>query len=476
MSTLPAAPNLPEKPSTIIVGGGLAGLAAATTLSTAGLPVILLETRPRLGGRASSFVDQSTGEQIDNCQHVSLGCCTHYDWLCQQLAISDQFHNWQELSFVGPDGRISRLKNSWLPAPLHLTGALCRLKYLTWKDRLAIARGMRALVQTAHQGPVVNEQAFSEWLAGTRQTANAVGRFWQVVLVSALSETLENITVAHARKVFVDAFLIHRGGWHVRTPALPLDSLYGRAVEQWAEHNTVDLRLKCGVRAIRCEADRCLGVELRSGEFLPADAVVSTVPYYQLPPLLADGPLQDHPTVKALSQLESAPISSVHLWFDRPVVPLPHAVLIDRLSQWVFARNVDPANGRYYYQVVISASRDLAGRNQHEIAAEVIAELADIWPIINEAQLLHQRVVTEHRAVFSVRPGADALRPVQQSPISNLQWAGDWTQTGWPATMEGAVRSGIAAGSNVLRQYGLSSPPLPADRIASPLASALLRL
>ena len=181
-----------------------------------------------------------------------------------------------------------------------------------------------------------------------------------------------------------------------------------------------------------------------------------------LPPSLAS-----HPSLAGIEKLDAAPIASIHLWFDRPITELRHAVLIDRLCQWVFNRtaigttqpNTDDSsdsglNAAYYYQIVISASHGLAGRSKDDIQREVLQELAAIWPATNDAKLLHSRQVIEHRAVFSPVPGVDRLRPVQQSPIDNLQFAGDWTQTGWPATMEGAVRSGYLAASNILRRFG----------------------
>jgi uncharacterized protein with NAD-binding domain and iron-sulfur cluster len=170
-----------------------------------------------------------------------------------------------------------------------------------------------------------------------------------------------------------------------------------------------------------------------------------------------------------VSRLESAPITSVHLWFDRPITALPHAVFVGRLSQWMFNRTLlqtggqaDDPSAPHYYQIVISASRNLEGRSQQETIDEVLRELAAVWPDTKTAGHEHARLVTEHKAVFSVTPGADALRPVQQTPIDNLQLAGDWTRTGWPATMEGAVRSGYLAAENVLARLG--SP----DRILQP--------
>ena len=183
--------------------------------------------------------------------------------------------------------------------------------------------------------------------------------------------------------------------------------------------------------------------------------------------------LRDQPQIAAIARLESAPIASVHLWFDRPITLLPHAVLVGRLSQWLFNRSDatamhdaigSPSNSGgadafrtsagYYYQVVISNARDLAARPQSEVVAQVVGELKAIWPWASEAQLQHSRIVVEHHAVFSPFPGSDEIRLPQQSPMTNLQFAGDWTRTGWPATMEGAVRSGFLAAENVLNHTG----------------------
>ena len=247
---------------------------------------------------------------------------------------------------------------------------------------------------------------------------------------------------------------------------------------------------------------------LRSGETIPADHVVVAVPHWLvldlLPPECAT-----HPDVAHVRELETAPISSVHLWFDRPILipsgartsnaahspspaELPHAVLIDRLSQWIFNRDVlhaDAAAGvqlsaaappveprGHNYQVIISASRNIASASQQDVIAEVVRELVDVFPQTGQAKLLHGRLVTEHRAVFSVRPGAENCRPAQQSPLPNVQLAGDWTRTGWPSTMEGAVRSGFLAAENVLRQLGRAERIVQPDLLVAPLARLLLRI
>lgn len=468
----------------IVIGGGLAGLAACVALAQTGVTVTLLESRPRLGGRASSFEDLTTGELIDNCQHVAMGCCTNFRHFCRVTGIEASFRRERELFFVAPPTLttntppdVCRFSAIPLPAPLHLTAAFLRLNYLTLREKFALARGLKAL---ARQRPETAQRMnFAEWLAEHRQPANVVERFWWVVLVSALSESLDRVSVAAARKVFVDGFLANRHGWEVWLPTLPLDELYSGQLTEWLTSHRVEVRLKSGVERLVLENDHVVAVDLRNGECLSAKQFVAAVPHQRLCSLLP-GAWHNQPPFNLINQLESAPIASVHLWFDRPITELPHAVLVGRLSQWMFNRSKVPSpqfpapseNGttrnsqletRNYYQVVISNAREAAERSQEQVIAEVVAELKGIWPEANAAKLLHSRMIVEHTAVFSPRPGSEDLRPAQQSPIANLQLAGDWTQTGWPATMEGAVRSGFLAAENIARSFGRETPILQPD-------------
>lgn len=454
----------------IIVGGGLAGLASAVALTDRGLKCLVLESRPRLGGRASSFLDPTSGTYVDNCQHVSLGCCTNFRQFCETTGLAEFFRTERTLYFVGPSGSIDEFSASSLPAPLHLAGAFARLSYLSWKDKLALGRGLRSLARGIRDDE--RTLPFSEWLVRHHQTPAAIQRFWHVVLVSALSETLDRIDVEHARKVFVDTFLAHRNGWLVDIPTVPLEDLYGGRLTDWLSSRGTEIRLQTLVDGLEMAGDQVASVRLSSGETISGDNFIVALPFQRiwsvLPPTLAS-----HHDLAGIARLEPAPISSVHLWFDRPITDLPHAVLVDRLCQWMFNRtelsrskgasNSHVPESGYYYQIVISASRELAGQSRETILAQVIDELKSIWPKTASAKLLHSRQVTEHRAVFSPLPDIDASRPRQQSPIGNLQLAGDWTQTGWPATMEGAVRSGYLAAENVLNRLGRPEPVVKPD-------------
>ena len=451
----------------VIVGGGLAGLAAAVALTARGFPCTIIESRPRLGGRASSFHDSTTNTDIDNCQHVTLGCCTNFRHFCETTGIAEFFRRESALYFIGPSGKVDRFAAGSLPAPLHLTGAFARLSYLSWKDKYALATALKALARPVSERD--ESESFAKWLTRHGQSQTVIERFWFVVLVSALSESLDRISVKHARKVFVDAFLAHRDGWYIDIPTVPLEELYGGRLTDWLTSRGTTIRLQASAEKVELENDRVTGIRLGSNEVVAGDEFVVALPFFRILSVLPAS-LAVHADLQGIQQLEPAPISSIHLWFDRPITDLPHAVFVDRLCQWVFNRSAIGTTKRrqssmkiaddagldraYYYQIVISASHALDGCSKDEIQKQVLQELTDVWPIVSEATLLHSRQVTEHRAVFAPVPGVDALRPVQQSPVANLQLAGDWTQTGWPATMEGAVRSGYLAASNILKRLG----------------------
>ena len=442
-----------------IVGGGLAGMAAALRLREAGLEVDLFEARRQLGGRAASFRDPETGELIDFCQHVSLGCCSELADFCRRAGIDGCFRRLRRLHFIGPDGRQYDLAASrWLPAPLHLAPALLRLGYLSLPDRISLARAVLRLrslqVEDDPRGPTM-----AEWLRTQGQSPALVSGFWEVVLVSALAESLDRVSLPVARKVLVDGFLADRTAYELLVPEIPLGMLYGRYVGPRLESLGVRLHLGAAVEQVRGDDSSQLWVERAIGDTLAFDYVVLAVPWRQAPGLLSASLRAAAPLAEPVG-LESSPITGLHLWFDRPITQLSHAVLVSRVSQWLFNRpganglphQAEPcqAGQVHYYQVVVSASRSLATRSREEVVKLVHSELADVFPAAREAQLLHWQVVTERHAVFSPLPGATQSRPAQATSIPNLFLAGDWTATGWPSTMESAVRSGHQAAAGII--------------------------
>ena len=423
--------------SVAVVGGGLAGMAAAARAVEHGFRVELFEANHHLGGRAGSFVDPKTGRLVDHCQHVAMRCCTQLADFCRRTGVADCFGRHATLHFFGPEAtRHDLTAVRLLPAPLHLLPGLMRLGYLSVGERLGIGRALWKLVREKQDAETIGD-----WLRRHGQSDRAIRRFWSVVLVSALGETVDRASLSAARQVFAEGFFASRDAYQLEVPTRPLREIFDRRVGRWLAENGVQVHRHTPIAQIEGDSHRATSLRFSDGSRREFDHFIAAVPWHRIRSLLSDPILAAMPALEGVGQLEPAPITAVHFWFDRPIVPLPHAVLVDRLSQWLFR----DANDEHHYQVVISASRELTGRPRREIVAEVRRDMESIWPEVHQAELLHWRVATQPSAVFSMRPGVERFRPSQQTPVGNLLLAGDWTATGWPATMEGAVRSGNLA-------------------------------
>jgi squalene-associated FAD-dependent desaturase len=433
----------------IVIGGGLAGLAAATALAPRGFQVTVLESRNRLGGRAGSFTDPTTGQLIDACQHVSMGCCTNFKHFTRTVGIDQWIQPQPCLYFMTPDRRVSEFRADPIPAPFHLARSFWRAHFLTLAEKFHVACGLAALYITKSN----SDDSLNNWLLRHGQTSSTIASFWGLILTSALNETPDRLGLGYARKVFVDAFLRHRRGFEVEIPTVPLGRLYGEELQEWLHRHQVAIELNTAVKRIQIDGGRVRCLEMRDGQERQADWYITAVPFDRLLDLLPFETIEAHPDFYNLRKLEVSPITSVHLWWDRPVLPMPHVVLIECVGQWIFNRG-ESGPEEHYIQVVVSAARQFRGLGHEEVQRRIIDEVRELFPATAAAKILRARVVTEHAATFSAVPGVDRWRPLQASPIPNLFLAGDWTATGWPATMEGAVRSGYLAAEGLLWQSG----------------------
>ena len=441
-----------------ILGGGPAGLAAAVALATsknAGkLHIELFEAGSQLGGRTASFVDRASGVTLDACQHVLMGCCTATIDFCATVGILDQFDIYNRYHFFDASGQCHDFAATrGLPAPLHLLPGFWRLKYLTRADRLRI---MRSLVRLEKLKPEdCAGRTIGDWLRQQGHSSNACQRFWAVVLVSALSETLDRASLAAARKVFVDGFLSSKDAYQLWVPRQPLGVLFDQTVGPWLENRGVTIHRNTPVRQLVIENQSIRSLQT-DGQQHRFDQVIAAIPQRRLhrltkdsvtiSPVTCDGLETVSPvTCDGPNTLEDAPITAIHLWFDRPISNLPHAVLVDQGGNWMFRPPWAEPN---YAQVVISESRDMLGLTREarkKIVQQITTELVQTVTQGSPSKLLRYYTITHPRAVFSVTPESDRCRPTTKTTIPNLFLAGDWTKTNWPATIEGAIRSGTKA-------------------------------
>lgn len=449
----------PQKNSVAIIGGGLAGLAGGCALSDAGFRVTLFERRPYVGGRASSYEHPGTGEVVDNCQHVLLGCCTNLVHFYEQLGVSDKIRWFDELTFIEPDGRASRISPTFLPAPFHNMPSFFAASSLSFSDKLAISRALTFMMRQskAHQSnprksgaPDDPEQSFLDWLHRHKQTPRAIDRFWKVVLVSALNEDLDRMSVRYATQVFRESFLKSVAAGRMGVPRVPLSELYSSATD-YIRLRGGEVLLRCPVNAISPSPDS-VKITISGGE-REFDYVILAVPFQTVPSLLPAG-IAAEPLKQNLSRFEASPITGIHLWFDREITPLAHAVLLDRTIQWMFQKSKLRDREGSYIELVVSASKSLVEKSRQEVLDLALAELAEFFPQAKEAKVIKSAVIKEVYATYSILPGLDRYRPPAKTAWPRLFLAGDWTATDWPATMEGAVRSGYLAAEALTQAAG----------------------
>jgi squalene-associated FAD-dependent desaturase len=420
-------------PSVIVAGGGLAGLACAAALGRAGFTVDLYEAKPYLGGRATSYTiptGDGQSETIDNCQHVLLRCCVNLLDLYSHLDVLKYIDFYKEFYFIEPGGRTSVLRRGLLPAPMHFAGSFATLKFLSWKEKLALARALLWLRRERAQRADLAQITMLDWLREKNQPERVIDRFWRQILVSAVNEDLDRMAAVYGFQVFWLGFLVRSNAYEMGVPAIGLGELY--ASDAWERWPNVRVHLRTPVERVddtgaRIAGKRCI-----------ADYYVVAVPFERAGAICPAAPVP---------LLEHSPITGIHLWFYNPVTGLPHATLLDRNIQWMFSKS----GGRHIH-LVVSASRSLLSLPKHEVVAMAVKELAEFLPAVAQTKLKRAHVVKEVRATFSATPGIE--RPGARTDARNVFIAGDWTDSGWPATMEGAVRSGYLAAEAIAEAAG----------------------
>jgi squalene-associated FAD-dependent desaturase len=448
----------PKQPSVVIAGGGLAGLAAACALADSGFRVTLFERRPYLGGRASSYEHPGTGEVVDNCQHVLFRVCTNLVEFYRRIGVEDKIRWYDDMTFLEPGGRASVMHASPLPAPLHTAPSFLRFPFLDLKDKLAISRAIASLMLAR---PPDTGRSFLDWCQSHGQTTNAIERFWKPILISALSEDLGLISISYAAQVVRESMKSPEAR-HMGVPSVPLTDLYNRAGD-YIRARQGEIRFRNSLESFSPEPSQ---VKVRTAEREEQfDYLVLALPFEALDRVLPQS-AEAAPLRENLSHFVSAPITGIHLWFDRQISDLDHAVLLDRTIQWMFHKSrllatrvpAGSESSGSYVELVVSASKSLIDKSRAEIVELALKEVREFFPEARGANLVKSTVIKEVHATFSPRPGIDAHRPHQATAWPCVFLAGDWTATGWPATMEGAVRSGYLAAEALAQAHGMNGP------------------
>ena len=446
-------PRLKDKTVTVL-GGGVAGMSAACALAEAGFRVRLVDRRGYLGGRASSYLHPGVGEIIDNCQHVLFGCCTNLIGFYRRIGAEDRIGWTREMTMIEPGGRTSVLGASPLPAPFHGFPKLMTAPVFSWRDKIALARAFAAMLRPV---PEDSTETLASWLARHGQPRGAVERFWKLVIASALNAEIECIAVPYAAKVIRELFMNSAQAGAMGMNTVPLTDLYTGVPDLLARHGG-QIHLNSNISAVEWdEKTSQWTVGARTGP-VTSELLVLALPFEAMAGLLPGMP----PAPEAeelgnrIAQFEHWPISSAHLWFDREITDLDHAVVLDREIHWLFNRSrLQPWRPRTgsYIEIEVSASRVFAARERKEAIALTLRELEEFFPAVRQAKLSKAALVKEVRATFGVPPGIESLRSKTAAPWPNCFLAGDWTATGWPSTMESAARSGHLAAQAICEAY-----------------------
>ncbi|HEX3390423.1 MAG TPA: hydroxysqualene dehydroxylase HpnE [Streptosporangiaceae bacterium] len=475
----------------VVVGGGLAGITAAIALRETGARVTLLESRPRLGGATCSFT--RGGLVVDNGQHVFLGCCTAYRELIARLgmtgsvSLQDRF----DVAVLGPRGR-ARLRRTRLPGPLHMGQALVTYPLLSPAERLRVTRAALAMRFLDPARPGLDAQRLGDWLAAHGQSERARRVLWDLFTVSALNVAGDDANLSLAATVVRTALLGARDAADIGTPAIPLGDLHGQAAARLLDRLGASVRLGAKVTSVQPLdgggfqvrlADRGAstsqpgtgqpGTGQPGSDLTAVDGVVLAVPPEAAARLLPAGAAAPGPGPERWRELGASPIVNVHVLYDRQVTSLPFAAAVDSPVQWVFDRTGPSglAAGQYL-AVSVSAADGVVDTPAAQLREQFVPALEEIFPAARDARITDFFVTRERRATFRQEPGCGEKRPGATTRLAGLVLAGAWTNTGWPDTMEGAVRSGLSAARELRREMTQSRHGVPVATRAAEVAGA----
>jgi zeta-carotene desaturase len=435
-------------PDVAVIGAGFAGLAAATKLAAGGARVLVLDARPQLGGRATAFADRLTGELVDNGQHVLFGCYYQTLDFLKRIGAGDRVRVQPalEVPFLDPAGRRSVLRCPPLPSPLHLLAGILDWDALPWRDRLSAFR-LAGPLRAARRGDLPAGVTVSEWLAANGQRKKIRRWLWEPLAVAALNQSPDEAAAAPFARVLAEMFGPDPSAAAIVLPTRPLQHVYAEPARDYIAARGGTVRSN-GLARVVVERDRVVAVEVR-GERIAVPSAIAAVPWFGLRQLFAGGvppPLEK--LVANADRMESKPIVTVNLWYDRQVMGDAFVGLPGRTVQWVFEKRLAFGERASHLSTVTSAADDLAGASADDLIARAASEIAAAIPGARRATLLRGTVIREKRATFSLAPGQPP-RPATETPITGLALAGDWIDTGLPGTIESAVIAGHRAALSI---------------------------
>ncbi|HET8946683.1 MAG TPA: hydroxysqualene dehydroxylase HpnE [Candidatus Polarisedimenticolia bacterium] len=440
-------------PDVVVVGGGFAGLAAATALAEAGAKVTLCESRPHLGGRARSWIDPVTGSIIDNGQHLLMGCYAEMLRFLERIGAAGRvaWGDGLEVPYLDPGGRATVLRAG--AGRIGALAGLLRFNGLPFGERLAAAR---VPIASRRDDPALEEMTVAQWLARLEQSAEARRRLWDPLAVAALNEAPERAAASGFAAALRHAFFSGPRGIALGAPRVGLSDLYVEPGTHYLRAHGGEVRPRAQVQRLLESGTRCSGVLLAGGERLEAGAVIAAVPPKALLELLPPALAADRFFAR-VGELRDSAILSVYLWYGAPFVERPYAALLGGFWQWVFMRDgvrpppsagKEPAavrGGLHVVTLVRSAAAGDADRPKEALVRQAIEELRRYVPAVGRLAPRHDMVIKEKSATVSLTPGTGALRPTTITPLERFYLAGDWVATGIPATVESACLSGHAA-------------------------------
>ncbi len=438
----------------LVIGGGLSGLSAAVELARRGTRVTLLERREFLGGRTYSFVDETTGDVVDNGQHLMMGCY-HATRRYLKTIGADHLATLQpnlHIDFLHPGIGRASLRCPTLPPPFHILAGLLELKTLPFGQRLKLLRVGHQLVSLPKSREAfLDSISVDEWLRRLGQPAENRKYLWDVIAVGSLNGDPSEVSALMFFRVLKAAFMGTREDSAMLLPRVGLTELLVDPAVKFIETHGGNVQRKVGLKRLVGSRDLIEEVELTNGRRVNAGKYILAIPYFDIVRLMGDSPVINLVDLHCASHFKSSSIITINLWLDRTVFQGEFAAVLDSRIQWIFNKtrllrlNQEDLDVRQYLSMVISGAEEYAGMEKEELVTMALEDLRWILPAAREAQLLHALVINEKRATFSPTPGMNAFRPTARTSVGNLLLAGDWTDTGLPATIEGALLSGEAA-------------------------------